>query len=219
MEHFPIKDKLHTDVLEGKYGPIHADVLYHDNEFREARLLDSKEVSRTHTLTFFEYDKSNEEISNINKEIQSGGLIGKVFREHGYTIKKNVIGVFFMTLPDRIKKDFQTEESKAKARISEFYAKKGDSEPVIYGKVLEIYSPDFRDPKEGINQVDLIQINPTVGSLVEEGLSSAEIWQKLDNVSPEDRNIFSDYSEAEKKSEAVVTELHDRIVRYFDREG
>ncbi len=216
MEHFPIKDKLHTDVLEDKYGPIHADVLYHDNEFREARLVDGRDISRTHTLTFFEYDKSNEEIADINKEIQAGGLIGKVFREHGYTIKKNVIGVFFMTLPERVKKDFQTEEGKAKARISEFYAKKGEADPVIYGKVLEIYSPDFRDPKEGINQVDLIQINPTVGSLVEDGLSSAEIWQKLDNVSPEDRNIFSDHADAEKKSEAIVTELHDRIVGYFN---
>lgn len=217
MEHFPIKDKLHTDVLESKYGPIHADVLYHDDNFREARLMDEKGISRTHTLTFFEYDKSDEEISNINKEIQAGGLIGKVFRDHGYTIKKNVIGVFFMQLPERIKHDFQTTEEKAKARISEFYAKKGGAEPVIYGKVLEIYSPDFRDPKEGINQVDLVQINPTVASLVDAGLTSGEIWQKLDNVSPEDRNIFSDQEKAEKISEVMVNGLHEKIIEYFEK--
>lgn len=217
MEHFPIKDKLHTDVLESKYGPIHADVLYHDDNFREARLMDEKGISRTHTLTFFEYDKLNEEISSINREIQAGGLIGKVFREHGYTIKKNVIGVFFMQLPERIKHDFQTSEEKAKARISEFYAKKGNADPVIYGKVLEIYSPDFRDPKEGINQVDLVQINPTVGSLIDAGLSSSEIWQKLDNVSPEDRNIFSDQEQAEKTSEVMVSDLHEKIIEYFEK--
>jgi hypothetical protein len=30
-DHFPTVNKLHTDVLEEKYGPIIADVLRHDN--------------------------------------------------------------------------------------------------------------------------------------------------------------------------------------------
>lgn len=216
MEHFPIKDKLHTDVLEEKYGPIHADVLYHDNEFREAKLVDAEGISRTHTLTFFEFDKSNEEISNINKEIQAGGLIGKVFREHGYTIKKNVINVFMMPLTQQMQADFKTEASTAKSRISEFYAKKGENDPVIYGKVLEIYSPDFRNPKDGLNEVDLAQVNPTVTFLIEDGLASNYIWSKLDNVKEGEGNTFSQHEDAQKKSQAVVLDIHEKIKKYFE---
>lgn len=216
MEHFPIKDKLHTDVLEEKYGPIHADVLYHDDEFREAKLVDKEGVSRTHTLTFFEFDKGNEEIAAINKEIQAGGLIGKVFREHGYTIKKNVIDVFMMPLTEQMKADFKTEADTAKSRISEFYAKKGDKDPVIYGKVLEIYSPDFRDPKDGLNEVDLAQVNPTVTFLIEDGLASNYIWTKLDNVKEGEGNTFNQHQEARKKSEAIVAEIQERIKNYFE---
>lgn len=215
MEHFPIKDRLHTDVLEEKYGPVHADVLYHDDQFREARLVDEKGISRTHTLTFFEYDRSNAEISKINDEIQAGGLIGKVFREHGYTIKKNVIDVFMMPLTSKMKGDFQTDNDEAKARISEFYAKKGGEDPVIYGKVLEIYSPDFRDPKDGLNDIDMAQVNPTVTFLMEDGLASNYIWSKLDNVTSADRNIFKDHAEAKEKSQILVKDLHERIEKYF----
>jgi len=43
MEHFPLVDRLHTDVLEEKYGKINSKVLVHNNEVRLAHLIDKKE--------------------------------------------------------------------------------------------------------------------------------------------------------------------------------
>ena len=73
-QHFPTKEKLHTDILEQKYGSIHAEVLRHDNKkecaegadcIREARLVDKDNVLRTYALTFLRFDQSNEEICKI----------------------------------------------------------------------------------------------------------------------------------------------------------
>jgi hypothetical protein len=78
-EHFPIVNRLHTDVLQDKYGTIIADVLRHDNvmetkkgteRIREARLVDKDNVLRTYALTFLTYDKNNKEIVTIDDEIR-----------------------------------------------------------------------------------------------------------------------------------------------------
>ena len=175
MEHFPLNKKLHTDVLEEKYGPIHAEVLRHDDQIREAHLVDEKGVSRTYALTFLTYDHNDKEISDINDEIKAGGSIGKTFREHGYEVRKNVISVYVVDLPEELREKFATEGDKAKARLSEFYACKEGGTPIIYGVVTEIYSPDFR-PAE-VNDMDLKQDNPTTNALEQVGISKEEIWK------------------------------------------
>lgn len=53
MEHFNLVDKLHTDVLEDKYGPITARIIKHTSKIREAHLIDKKNISRTFAITFF----------------------------------------------------------------------------------------------------------------------------------------------------------------------
>lgn len=227
QEHFPVKEKLHTDILEQKYGPIHAVVLRHDNvremkrgaeRIREARLVDENNVLRTYALTFLTYDKSNKELADIDDEIRQGGLIGKTFREHGYTVKKNVIDVFIIPIPEWMQKDFQADAEKAKARLTEFYAKKGDSVPVIYGTVLEIYSPDFKDPEDGVNDVDRAQVNPLTDTLQGVGVPADEIWERLDRAS--ETNEWDDlkdrYEQAEKLSQPVVQSLHEKISKYLD---
>lgn len=230
MEHFPTKDKLHTDILEQKYGPIHSEVLRHDNVreaargadcIREARLVDEKNILRTYALTFLTYDKNNEEIAKIDDEIRAGGLIGKTFREHDYTIKKNVIDVFLMDIPDDMKRDFQTIEESAKARLTEFYAKKGDETPVIYGKVLEIYSPDFKDPWDGINDVDMAQVNPTTDSMRAAGIPVDEVWDRLDRASEpgEWDDLRAQYDAAKKQSLPIVDELHKKIESYLNKKN
>ena len=226
MQHFPTTEKLHTDILEQKYGPIHSQVLRHDsvNEcaegfecIREARLVDAGDILRTYALTFLTYDKKNTELVRIDAEIRSGGLIGKTFREHGYVIKKNVIDVFLIDVPEWMKKDFHSNESKAKARFTEFYAKKGNETPVIYGIVLEIYSPDFKDPKDGINEVDRAQINPTTDSLIAAGIPGEEIWKRLDRASEthEWDDMKESYVQAERLSAPIVTVLHRKVSLYF----
>ena len=69
MQHFPLTEKLHTDVLEEKYGKIHAKVLKHNSNIRESLLVDSKGITRTYALTFFN-GWENKEVEGINEEIK-----------------------------------------------------------------------------------------------------------------------------------------------------
>jgi hypothetical protein len=226
MEHFPTKEKLHTDILEAKYGPIHSEIIRHDNIreavegsdcIREARLVDENNILRTYALTFLTYDPTNEDLASVDDEIRAGGLIGKTFREHGYIIKKNVIDVFMMQIPEWMVKDFQTDELTAKARLTEFYAKKDDQTPVIYGKVLEVYSPDFKDPKDGINDTDRAQVNPVTDTLKNEGVSVDELWNRLDRASETNEwdDIKTNYEAAQKSSQPIVDDLHKKVDYYL----
>lgn len=228
-QHFPVKDRLHTDVLEQKYGPIHAVVLRHDNvkeskrgteRIREARLVDEKNVLRTYALTFLTYDRDNNEIANIDDEIRQGGLIGKTFRKYGYEVKKNVVDVFIIEIPDWMKGDFKADTHKAKARLTEFYAKKNNHIPVIYGTVLEIYSPDFKDPEDGINDVDIAQVNPLTGALQGVGVPADEIWGRLDRAA--EANEWDDlkdrYEQAKILSKSAVDLMHVKIDEYLNRD-
>ncbi|MBT7902329.1 hypothetical protein HN587_00585 [Candidatus Woesearchaeota archaeon] len=178
MEHFPLVNRLHTDVLEDKYGPIHIKLIRHTAKIREAHLMDSENISRTFAITFFEHSWTSE-IKQIDKKIKSGVPIGKAFRENSYAIRKNVIDVFVVKIPIWLKKKFKTKENYAKARLSEFYAKKRTTKPIIYGLVVEIYSPDFRSAI--INNVDLDQINATTESLQKVGINMDVVWTELGN--------------------------------------
>jgi len=240
QEHFPVKDKLHTDILEQKYGPIHAVVLRHDNvweskkgaeRIREARLVDEKDILRTYALTFLTYDKGNEDIANIDDEVRQGGLIGATFRKHGYTIKKNVIDVFIQPIPSWMANDFDGDNNsdnngddkvdvhEAKARLTEFYAKKSGATPTIYGTVLEVYSPDFRNPEDGINDVDKNQINPLTGALQSVGVPIDEIWERLDRAGEDNEwdDLQGRYEQARQLSQPVVQSFHNKITEYLDK--
>lgn len=227
IKHFQTKETLHTEVLQQKYGPIHAVVLRHDNvqeskmgveRIREANLCDQKGISRTYALTFLTYDKNNKELSVIDDEIRNGGLIGETFKSRGYVVKKNVLDVFIISIPDWMKKDFQTDENNAKARLTEFYAKKEGSSPVIYGNVLEIYTPNFKDPKDGINDIDKKQINPLTGALLSVGVPSDEIWEKLDRAGEDNEweDFKERYEQADKLSKPAVEALHKKILNYLN---
>lgn len=225
-QHFPVADKLHTDILEEKYGPIHAVVLRHDNvetsepgidRIREARLVDKDDVLRTYALTFLTFDKTNTELSMIDNEIRNGVLIGQTFRKHGYVVKKNVIDVFLLDLSVKMQQDFKVASDKAKARLTEFYAKKDAAEPLIYGTVLEVYSPDFKDPNDGINNVDHAQINPSTETMQTAGIPTQEIWNRLDRAAETDEwdGLKPQYDKAKQASEATVLSLHKKIDDYL----
>lgn len=213
MEHFPLVNRLHTDVLQEKYGSIHADVLRHNDNFREAHLVDPDGVSRTYAVTFFPDNQENKEMKEINKEIQEGGAIGITFRKHDYAIRKNVLDVFVFKLTPWLQEAFQTDEKFAKARLSEFYAKKKDSKPSLYGDVLEVYTPDFRPPI--VNAVDTRQINPSTKQLVDAGFSRDEIWHRIGN-----ENDWSDaqqvYKRARIESLPAVFDLREKARNFVD---
>lgn len=212
MEHFPLKDRLHTDVLEEKYGPVHSEFVRHNNKVREVHIVDERGVSRTYAITFFTFDRKNEEVVEIDNQIKHGGLIGKTFREHGYEIRKNVITVFLTNLPDKLKEKMETAEGKAKVRLSEFYAKKEGAEPIVYGVVSEIYSPDFR-PAE-INEVDEAQDNPTSEAFEKAGINKNTVWEKLG-----ENNNWGDLKEefelAKSFSQGEEARLKDQVEEYI----
>jgi hypothetical protein len=207
MQHFPLTEKLHTDVLEEKYGPISAVVIKHNAKYRESLLVDSKGIARTYALTFFEPWK-NKEITAINEKIKQGEAIGKAFREKGYIIRKNVLDVFIIALPAWLKKEFHTESNKAKARLSEFYAKKSGLGPIIYGVVTEVYALDFRKPT--INSVDKSQINATTKCLEAVGFSKDEIYRRIGDDNNYD-DVLEKHTRAKKNSKMIIKKLKENI--------
>jgi hypothetical protein len=213
MEHFHLDKKIHTEVLEEKYGPIHPDIIRHEDGIREMDMMDEKNISRTYALTFITFDKNDAEISNIDSEIKNGGLIGEKFKEHGYEVRKNVISVFLVDMPDKMRNKMQVTETKAKVRLSEFYAKKENGKPFIYGVVSEVYSPDFR-PAE-INKNDLAQDNPITSAMEKVGISKDMVWERLET--GKNFNDIKDKLEeakilAEPEESLLVTKVKNHLV-------
>jgi hypothetical protein len=212
IEHFNLIKKLHTEVLEEKYGPIHSEVLQHNDFVREVYISDANNIARTYALTIFEYDKADPEICRIDKEIKEGGLIGKTFKNNGYEVRKNVTGVFTIENPNWLCKKFADNSKYSKARLSEFYARKEGTPPIIYGTVLEVYSPDFREAE--INDVDQMQIHPTTSVLEQAGYTKTEIYNSLADTSSFD---YSDprYIRAQEFMRLMPDPTREKFINYI----
>jgi hypothetical protein len=208
MEHFQLIQRLHTDVLKDKYGKIKAKVIKHTNKIRKAHLIDPKGISRTFALTFFPTKPQTNEIKIINQEIKEGGAIGKTFRKHKFQIRKNVLDVYIIELPTWLKKAFKTKSNFAKARISQFLAKKKSSTPISYGTVVEIYSPDFRPPI--INNTDISQISASTKTLIKVKITINQIWNRIGKEKPS-KNQEKQYNQAKKLSLPLVFKLKEKI--------
>lgn len=210
FEHFPLVDRLHTDVLEERYGPIHSEVLIHNDTIRKAHLVDGKGISRTFAITFLSPKNWDKEIECINGRIRRGEPIGKEFRRKGYAIRKNMLAVYTINLPEWLKGAFKTKEKMAKARLSEFYAKKRGKEPVIYGVVVEIYAPDFRKP--AINDTDKLQASATTQSLEKQGFTKEEIWQRIGNDN-DYNDVLEKFLNAKINSAKAIRDFKQRIAK------
>jgi hypothetical protein len=215
MVHFQIRDRLHTDILEEKYGPIRARVIRHDNQVRAAHLVDGKGISRTFAITFFSPLPKKTEIAAINEQIKRGKPIGKAFREHGYAIRKNVLAVFVVPIPKWLQQAFGLQNASAKVRVSEFFAKKEGTEPFVYGKVAEIYSPDFRPAV--INAIDRGQINPSAEALEKSGFSKEEIWRRLGAYN-EWGDVKKQYQQAKAKTRKERKDWQEKIARFLQKQ-
>ena len=207
MEHFPLVDRLHTDVLEEKYGSISSKVIVHNDKIRLAHLIDNKGISRTFAITFLS-KKWTKDTKTINEKIKKGVPIGKAFRIYEYAIRKNVLETYRIRVPKWLKIEFATKNNYAKARLSEFYAKKKGKSPVIYGIVVEIYSPDFR--KASINKIDMAQESALTPILEKKGFSKEEIWKRIGR-----ENDYEDQKEkfekAKKESDSQEKKLKMKI--------
>lgn len=209
MEHFPIIERLHTDVLEEKYGLISAEIVDQSSDIRKIHLVDQDGISRTFAITFFSEQKNSAELKKIHRKIIEGMPIGKAFRMSGYGIRKNVVDVSILKIPNWLKKKFAVESDFAKSRLSEFYAKRTGEEAFVYGLVVEIYSPDFRTPV--INKYDESQISALTVDLNNQGISTEEVWRRIgiDNDYHDSQEAFL---QAKRDSQEKVAVFKEKIL-------
>lgn len=167
-ENYNLHQKLHTEVLEEKYGKISLQVLYDDDELREVLLTDQQDIARTYAITI----KSNawrkdKEVCAINDAIRSGEPIGAAFKNRGFSIQKNVLDVYSIAIPEWLQHAFMANQHFAKTRITEFLIEK-PGKCFRYGYVTEIYSPDFRAPFVTATDKAQIMCPPASGRRVNE---------------------------------------------------
>jgi hypothetical protein len=177
--HFNLTKWLHTDVLENEYGPIRIRLLHQDQEFRVVHLVDGEDISRTFAITVFPAEGHSSSIAEVNRKIKNGESLGRAFRDSGYDVRKNVLKVLIIKQPEWLTAAFRDQKIYAKARISEFLARKV-SEPIeFYGTVLEVYPSSFRPSI--ISATDKLQEASTVKALLKNGYRLNEIWDCLAN--------------------------------------
>jgi len=210
----PLINRLHTDLLEDKYGPISPRVLRHDARVRESQLVDVAGVSRTFAITLFSDKGLSEPLREIDAEIRAGSPIGKTFRQHGYELRKNVLAVFIVDLPLWLREAFADPGRHAKACLSEFLCRNELYPPLLYGTVIEVYHPDFRAPE--LNHVERLREAPSWESLTSEGLSSEEIWQVIESESRAYSRDNERYMRARRAAERHICELKERMQGIFE---
>jgi len=193
--------RLHTEMLEEKYGKIGVQIICDDDNIREVLLMDELHITRTYALTMKNKEwRRNKEICSINRAIQNGETIGKAFKSRGYGIQKNVLDVYITRLPGWLQLAFATESKAAKTRITEFIVKKHD-EIYSYGLITEIYSPSFRKPV--VNAADEMQVNIPSPALLKLGFSKEEMWASLESrvLGPHFTKLYS----------SIVAEVKEKV--------
>jgi hypothetical protein len=205
---FNLAGCLHTDILESEYGPIRVRLLHHDQDFRVVHLIDQQGVSRTFAITFFPPQGHSPSIAEVNRKIKNGNPLGKAFRDGGYEVRKNVLKVLIMKKPEWLTTAFRDQTPFAKARISEFLARKASGQIEFYGTVLEIYPNAFRTSE--ISSFDQLQEAPTVKNLLKHGFQIDQIWNCLLNTQPHLREQIS-YVKALQESQENILDLSQKI--------
>jgi hypothetical protein len=210
-EHFPLVNRLHTDVLRDTYGDVHVEVLEHNENLRVADIVSEDGMVLTRAVTLYGDSSDREMLAEIDMRIKDGGLIGEVFRDEGYEIRKNVIDVFSMEIPEQLRNKFSTKKKFAKARTSEFYARKDQGDVLLYGLVTEVYHPEFRLPV--VNEVDLDQISASTEVLERKGVSRLDVWNSIGDQGSYKNSEILDV--AKEESLSMVLENRDRIKEYL----
>jgi hypothetical protein len=197
MEPFPLADRLYVDILEQRYGPVHAEIRRHTRKLRETLLVDSKGVPRTYALCFLS-DPMPAGARDVNADIRRGELLGRAFLRHGLEVRKNVIDVTVVELPAWLCRAFRGGPH-AMSRSAEFYAKREGATPLIYATVTEIYSPAVKRPL--LAEIDVAQMSAPTVDLEREGFTREEIWDRIGR-----QNFWSDVRD--RHDAARIAALH-----------
>jgi hypothetical protein len=205
---------LHTDILENEYGPIRVRLLHHDQDFRVVHLIDQQGISRTFAITFFPAQGHSSSIAEVNRKIKNGNSLGKAFRDGGYEVRKNVLKVLIIKKPEWLTTAFRDQTPFAKARISEFLARKASGQIEFYGTVFEIYPNTFR-PSE-ISSFDRLQEAPMVKNLLKHGFQINQIWNCLVNTQRYPCQEIR-YVKALEESQKDILKLNQKIYQVLSR--
>ena len=175
MEPFPLADRLYVDILEKRYGPVHAEIRRHDRRLREVFIADRKRIPRTYALSFLS-DPMPAAARKVDADIRRGELLGRAFLRHGLDVRKNVIDVSILELPGWLREAFGGGRH-AMARSAEFYGKRKGAAPLIYAIVTEIYSPDIKRPI--LSEIDISQVSAFTAELERAGFTKDQIWNRM----------------------------------------
>ena len=123
---------------------------------------------------------SDEEMISIDQAISSGENLHEVFVRNGYSVRKNVLDVYVISLSHQLTTKFETTQIFAKAQNAEYIVRKEDK-IYCYGIVRQVYSPEFWPAS--LNDNDKQVINFSFYTLQSAGFSKDDIWHLLDHVS------------------------------------
>lgn len=202
-------NKLHTAALEAHFGKIRPKIYSHANNLRSVMLVDASGKGTTYAVTAIS-QRLPRSVERVNERIKQGAMIGEAFSTAGFQVRKNVLSVFSVSLPEWVKEEFRVRNSRAKARISEYFVRKGTLEPVLYGTLFEIMSPEFSSPQ--IKRADLAQVGALSSELERRGVSKRQIWEIMGR-----RNKFGELSGTAKNAKRASVPRVEEIKYFFVR--
>jgi hypothetical protein len=173
--------KLHTYILENKFGHIDGKIIKQDNNIRIIHLQDKKGISRTLGVVRF-LNTDNRILEIAHNRIVNGELLGKTLQEFEIDFKKEFIGSLKVKLPDWLKKDFNEEQNNGLAFFSRIFVRDDSmlEGKFLYSELIEIIPQDleflFNDKTEPLSQID----NNLILLLNEAGLTDIKIWSNCD---------------------------------------
>ncbi|AUP77859.1 hypothetical protein [Flavivirga eckloniae] len=171
---------LNSERIKMKYGSYNIKVLSNTPKLRVSNLYSSHNDKKiTRTLAIVHYLEEIDSIFlNEHVKILSGGSIGRVFKQHGWKIKKK--SIYLGELQPSIdysniyKRMGNISISKLAIHIYGFYIEK-DNKDYQYAVISEIYHPDYLT----LNNIKQIVINPN--KYLEKNAFSIQILKQVES--------------------------------------
>ena len=120
----------------------------------------------------------DKEMLSIDRSIRNGESLHEVFVRNGYSVRKNIIDMYVISLSPALIQKFGTNQIFARAQNVEYIVRKGET-IYCYGISKQILSPEIWPPD--ITGDEKYPINYSFHTLLGSGMSREEIWDMLDD--------------------------------------
>jgi hypothetical protein len=135
---------LHSEEFKKRYISIRVVILRQDRAFRETFLIDSMGRKRTFALSFFSKGSRLLIFKDIHNKVINGELIGKAFKDSGYSLYRSRYYRFVAKLPRWLKNEFKEKSSRSTGSVYRLYVKsKREIIPKFYCYIFEFDCPDY----------------------------------------------------------------------------